>query len=58
MEINTPEELEALPVGTIIDDRGLLAKKAESGAWNYGLTDNPSNFWEPELPVRVWSQSA
>lgn len=43
-EINTPEELEALPDGKRIKDSGLVATKI-NGAWHYTLgAFEPENF--------------
>lgn len=49
--VHTPDELEALPVGTVILDSGLEAVKFPSGAWKYS---HDQQFWEPEVfPVIV-----
>ena len=51
---HTPDELEALPVGTGINDSGLEATKFPSGAWKY---THDEQFWEPEIfPVIVVSR--
>lgn len=56
MEIDTPEGLEALPIGTVINDSDLIAVKAEGGAWRY---EHDGQHWEPEgFPVEVVSTSA
>jgi hypothetical protein len=49
-EINTIEELETLPPGTVINDQGLRAVKTESGVWQY----SDGQYWEPELPAETW----
>ena len=42
-ELSDPDVLEELPVGSVINDNGLRAFKAPSGAWCYGN----GQFWEP-----------
>ena len=42
-ELNDPDELEALPVNSVINDNGLRARKTGSGAWQYPNGE----FWEP-----------
>lgn len=47
--IDSPEGLEALPVGARIDDSGLTASKTQDGAWLYP----DGQHWEPQhFPVR------
>ncbi|WP_228002111.1 hypothetical protein [Nocardia australiensis] len=49
MTIDSPEALDALPVGAIISDHGRLAAKSSVGAWIYG----DGEAWQPRLPVTL-----
>lgn len=53
--VNTPAELEALSIGTVIDDSGLEAVKTESGTWLYTSHDfGPlGQYWEPGFPAKT-----
>ncbi|WP_155832263.1 hypothetical protein [Gordonia alkanivorans] len=47
--ITTPRDLDALPIGSVIDDHGAIGARAES-AWYFVGCTAP---YEPQLPVRL-----
>lgn len=42
-ELNDPDELEKLPVASVINDNGLRAEKLKTNVWRYPNGE----FWEP-----------
>lgn len=49
MTIDSPEALEALPLGSIISDHGRLAARAPMGIWLH----SDGQRWEPSTPVQL-----
>lgn len=49
MTIDSPEALDALPLGSIISDHGRLAARAPMGIWLH----SDGQRWEPSTPVQL-----